>query len=128
MSRGVACIGHDLYRTWIDLGSGHRLIADEPASLGGADSGPSPYEFLIASLGACTAITLRMYADRHGWRLGSVQVQLRLSREDEVLVVHRSLHIEGLDDVQKARLAEIAERTPVTRTLKWGLQIQTTLA
>lgn len=128
MSRASAFIGRDQYRTLVTVGSGHRLVSDEPASLGGADTGPSPYELFIASLGACTAITLRMYADRHGWRLKSVQVQLHLAREEEALVVHRSLHIEGLDDAQKARLAEIAERTPVTRTLKSGLQIHTILA
>lgn len=128
MTHATASIGHDLYRTQIETGAGHRLVADEPVSLGGADGGPAPYDLVIAGLGACTAITLRMYADLKAWPLASVQVQLRLARENNEMVVERLLHIEGLDDAQKARLAEVAERTPVTLTLKSGLQIRTTLA
>ena len=78
MAQGVARIGKDRYRTEIDVG-GHALIADEPPALGGGGVGPAPYDLLLASLGACTAITLRMYADRKGWPLESVEVGLRLS-------------------------------------------------
>ncbi|HZG33310.1 MAG TPA: OsmC family peroxiredoxin, partial [Sphingopyxis sp.] len=61
MAHGTATIGKDRYRTDIDVG-GHRLVADEPPALGGGAVGPAPYDLLLASLGACTAITLRMYA------------------------------------------------------------------
>lgn len=127
MTQGSAVIGRDRYRTEIEVGNGHRLVADEPASKGGADVGPSPYDLVIGGLGACTAITLRMYADLKQWPMESLQVQLRLSREGDAMVVYRSLRIKGLDEGQKTRLAEVAERTPVTLTLKSGMQIHTNL-
>ena len=127
MARAIARIGRDHYCTQIELGSGHALVADEPSYLGGEGMGASPYELLIAGLGACTAITLRMYADLKRWPLESVRVDLHLSREDNVTVIQRSLRIHGLDDAQRARLADIAERTPVTLTLKSGIPIRTQL-
>lgn len=126
MAHGTARIGKDRYRTEINV-SGHDLIGDEGPGLGGRNLGPAPYDFLLAGLGACTAITLRMYADRKGWPLESVDVRLRLLSKDG-LRVDRVLTIAGLDDEQKARLADIAERTPVTLTLKGGLPIDTRLA
>lgn len=126
MAHGTARIGNDHYRTEISVG-GHDLVADEGAALGGKNAGPAPYDLLLASLGACTAITLRMYADRKGWPLASVEVGLRLENRDG-LQVDRVLTISGLDDEQMARLADIAERTPVTLTLKGGLPIHTRLA
>ena len=126
MAHGTARIGNDHYRTEISI-SGHDLIADEGPALGGGNMGPAPYDLLLASLGACTAITLRMYADRKSWPLESVEVGLRLQNR-EGLRIDRVLTIAGLDDEQKARLADIAERTPVTLTLKGGLPIDTRLA
>ncbi len=126
MAHGTARIGKDHYRTEIDV-SGHALIGDEGPGLGGKNLGPAPYDFLLAGLGACTAITLRMYADRKGWPLDSVEVGLRLANKDG-LRIDRVLTIAGLDDEQMARLADIAERTPVTLTLKGGLPIDTRLA
>ncbi|SEH16795.1 putative redox protein [Sphingopyxis sp. YR583] len=126
MAHGTARIGKDHYRTEINV-SGHDLIGDEGPGLGGQNEGPAPYDFLLAGLGACTAITLRMYADRKGWPLESVEVGLRLTSKDG-LRVDRVLTIAGLDDDQMARLADIAERTPVTLTLKGGLPIDTRLA
>ncbi|KGB52538.1 OsmC family protein [Sphingopyxis sp. LC81] len=126
MAHGTARIGKDHYRTEINVG-GHDLIGDEGPGLGGQNLGPAPYDFLLAGLGAVTAITLRMYADRKGWPLESVDVSLRLLSKDG-LRVDRVLTIAGLDDEQKARLADIAERTPVTLTLKGGLPIDTRLA
>ena len=127
MAHGTARIGKDRYRTEIEVG-GHKLISDEPPALGGGAVGPAPYDLLLASLGACTAITLRMYADRKDWPLISVEVGLRLSGGPGAMHIDRTLGIAGLDDAQKARLADIAERTPVTLTLKGGLPITTTLA
>ena len=126
MAHGTASIGKDRYRTEITVG-GHALVADEPPALGGGAAGPAPYDLLLASLGACTAITLRMYANRKAWPLESVEVGLRLSGQHPDRRIDRTLKIIGLDPEQAARLADIAERTPVTLTLKGGLPIETRL-
>lgn len=125
MAHATAHIADIAYPTEISTGR-HSLIADEPPALGGQGVGPAPYDLLLASLGACTAITLKMYAERKGWPLQSVDVDLHLSGTDERRIT-RTLRIAGLDDAQKARLADIAERTPVTLTLKSGLPIDTKL-
>ena len=114
------------YRTTVTAGA-HRVIVDEPVSMGGTDAGPTPYDLIAAALGACTSITLRMYADRKQWPLESVEVQLKTVREGDALRIERILVIAGLDDEQKARLADIAERTPVTLSLKNGMPIRTSL-
>ena len=104
----------------------HRFSADESKTSGGADSGPTPYSLLLASLGACTSITLRMYAERKGWELGTVQVDLDFAREDEKEVIRREVRFSAsLSEEQRARLAEIADKTPVTKTLRQGAQIET---
>lgn len=106
----------------------HALLADEHAALGGADAGPNPFAYLLSGLGACTSITLRMYARRKGWRLGGVTVRLKLFREETGIGVEREVAVGGeLDDDQRARLADICERTPVTLALKSGMEIRTTL-
>lgn len=127
MAHGTAHIGRDRYRTEIEV-SGHALVADEPAALGGAGVGPAPYDLILAGLGACTAITLRMVADRKEWPLESLDVALRLKGGKDDLSIERVLTIKGLDAEQQAKLADIAERTPVTLTLKGGIPINTTLA
>jgi putative redox protein len=129
MARGTAHIGKDTYQTSIEV-SGHKLSGDEPERNGGRDTGPAPYDFLLAGLGACTAITLRMYADRKQWPMDAVEVALHLAPgEDGGLFIKRSLTFSGaLDAQQKARMAEIAEKTPVTLTLKAGIRIDTTVA
>jgi putative redox protein len=113
------------------VANGHALSADEPRTVpGGHDSGPSPYGLLLASLGACTAMTLRLYAERKGWPLEAVRVDLWHDRthardcqecESESGVIDRidlSLELDGpLDPEQRARLFEIAGRCPVHRTL-----------
>lgn len=127
MSRATGTIETAHYAVKIDAG-GHKIIADEPASNGGANTGPAPYDLLVASLAACTAITLRMYADRKQWPLRSATVGVHYTRKDGVEVIERTLHLEGdLTDERKARFADIAERTPVTLTLKRGLAINTQL-
>ena len=106
----------------------HALLADEHAALGGANAGPNPFAYLLSGLGACTSITLRMYAGRKGWRLGGVTVRLKLFREETGIRVEREVVLGGeLDDDQRTRLADICERTPVTLALKSGMEIRTTL-
>lgn len=126
MTHGTAHIGSTPYRTDIVVG-GHAITADEPPALGGQGVGPAPYDLLLASLGACTAITLKMHAARKEWPLESLDVSVRLVGIDDRRI-ERTLAIVGLDEKQKARLAEVAERTPVTLTLKSGLPIDTHLA
>ena len=108
----------------------HRLTADEPASKGGTGTGPTPYSLLLSALGACTAITLRMYADRKSWALGVIEVHLRmLKSQDGRERIERELRFgASLTDEQRTRLVEIAGKTPVTKTLLAGLPIATTVA
>ena len=127
MSRVTGTIEGAHYAMKIDA-SGHTIVADEPTSHGGANTGPAPYDLLLASLAACTGITLRMYADRKKWDMKSVTVSLHYMQRDGIEIIDRTLHFEGnLSDEQKARFADIAERTPVTLTLKRGLAVNTSL-
>ena len=103
----------------------HSLIADEPKGAGGADAGPSPFSLLLSSLGACTAITLRMYADRKHWPLAEISVVLTYCWDGETPHIERTIRLEGLDEEQCRRCLEIAEKTPVTRALKGGVAIET---
>lgn len=116
----------------------HVLGADEPAPAG-LDSGPNPYDLLLAALGACTSMTLRLYAERKGWPLDHVTVQLRHSRihaadcaDCETSTgmldhIDRVIRLDGnLDDEQRRRLLQIAERCPVHRTLRSEVEIRTT--
>jgi putative redox protein len=109
--------------------AGFDLIADEPVRAGGQDAGPAPYDYYLASLAACTAITLRMYAQKKGWELGRLTVDLVL-RKDEAgkATVQRTLSSDSdLDEAQWARLLEIVANTPVTKTMRDGATIETTL-
>ena len=108
----------------------HAMKADEPERLGGADSGPAPYQILLASLGACTSITLRMYAERKGWELGTVRIALSLARaEAGAETIAREISDSSpLTDEQRARLLEIAGKTPVTKTLLKGVAIDSRFA
>ena len=106
----------------------HRLTADEPAARGGSDSGAEPHELLLASLGACTSITLRMYAGRKGWELGKITVGLRYTAgaEDQRGHIDRRLSFsKPLTAEQVQRLLEIAGKTPITRLLTPGVTIET---
>jgi putative redox protein len=109
----------------------HPLTADEPADVGGGDVGAAPHDFLLAALGACTAITVRMYAERKGWPLTRVDVQL----EQEVVGggeehrIRRIVTLEGpLDEAQRTRLLDVANKCPVHKTLTRPIRIATELA
>lgn len=127
MARAHAHIAAARYRTELRAGT-HALVADEGPTLGGADVGPAPYELLLAALGACTVMTLKMYAERKGWPLEAAEVDLAYLKSGETARIDRRLTLVGpLDADQRARLADIAERTPVTLTLKGGVEIVTRL-
>ena len=127
MAHAEASIGTRNYAVAIQAGH-HRLNADESPALGGKDVGPAPYELLCSALCACTAITLRMYAEHKQWPLHDVHVAVHFKSDGDKQEIKRALKFDGeLDAQQRARLADIAERTPVTLTLKHGLPIVTTL-
>lgn len=128
MAHARASIGTVNYATAIATGR-HKLTVDEGPELGGKDAGPAPYDLLTSALGACTVITLRMYADRKQWQVTAVHADIHFVREGDKQRIDRVLTIEGaVDDEQKKRMADIAERTPVTLTLKGGVEVRTTLA
>jgi putative redox protein len=120
--------GDALYEQKLRIGK-HALSADEPVALGGGDAGPTPYGLLAAALAACTSITLRMYAERKGWQLGPVHVDVAIVRENEVERIERTIQLAAsVTPEQRARLAEIAEKTPVTKTLRRGTAIVTSVS
>ena len=124
------------YRTEIDTGT-HALTADEPVSVGGTDAGPTPYDLLLASVGACTAMTVRMYARRKQWPLDGVEVAIRTARSHAAdcaecadrgplapLRLERRVSFQGvLTDEQRERLLSIADRCPVKQMLGRGAEI-----
>lgn len=114
----------------VDIQTGHHwLVADEHPALGGKDTGPTPFGLLVSALGACTSATLKMYAERKGWPLEALDVRLRYFKAESGDHIERVLTPHGpLDTGQRARLAEIAERTPVTLAIKGGVAIRTALA
>ena len=125
------------FRTEVRAG-GFEFIADEPVSVGGSGAGPTPYDYMLAALGSCTAMTVRMYAERKQWPLERITVRLRNTPahikdcvECETAVVgprrfDRVVEITGpLTDEQRTRLRQIADRCPVTQTFERGIQIRT---
>jgi putative redox protein len=106
----------------------HALAADEPASEGGGDAAPRPFELALAGLVACTAITIRMYAKRKQWPLRDVEVGASLLKKADGFAITRTVQLSGdLSEEQRARIAEIAEKTPVTLLIKQGASMRTTV-
>ena len=129
--------GAENFAQEIEIGR-HRLKADEPVEYGGTDSGPSPYDFLLAALGTCTSMTISLYARRRGWPLKDVTVSLHHSKihaadcvDCETKVgkidrIQREIHLTGaLTTEQRAKLMEIADKCPVHQTLTSEINIQT---
>ncbi len=123
----------------VNAGPRHHTLADEPAAYGGTDRGMSPYGFLSAGLGACTSMTIRMYARRKGWPLAQVRVEVshdkvhaqdaKTGQDARADTFRRTVFLDGeLSDDQRARLLEIADKCPVHRTLEASARIETTLA
>lgn len=138
-NRVIARTTADGFRTEL-FANGFPLIADEPVDLGGGNEGPSPYEYLLAALGACTGMTLQLYARKKGWPLNDVVVRLshqKIHAEDcrdcdekdrRIDSIERELEISGeLDGAQRQRLMEISDRCPVHRTLTGEVRIKTIL-
>ena len=126
--------GDGPYAQFVSVGH-HIMGEDEPERFGGHDTGPAPYEYLLAALGGCTAMTIRMFANRHEWPLDKITVELRHERVrasgtgDPIDRFHRTIRLSGdLTGDQRQQLMQIAERCPVSRTLQRPSEIVTYLA
>jgi putative redox protein len=129
MAKISASIGNELYKIKIVSPSGNVIIADEPETSGGKDLGFSPKELLASALAACTAATLRMYANHKQWDLQEVKMDTELERDDVAnkTLIHRKLEFIGnLNEEQKTRLMEIANACPVHKILSNPIEINTT--
>jgi putative redox protein len=127
IARATASTGSALpvWRVEIDAGPDH-LVADESSSGGGGGAGPSPFGVVTSGLAACTAMTLRMYAVRKGWDLTRIEVDVRYDVDEGGATFERTITVPNdLDPERRQRLAEIAERTPVTLALRNGTPIAT---
>ena len=123
----TAQIGKDHYRVTINAGK-NSLIADEPEDHGGKNEGLNPYELLLASLGACTCATVRMYADRKEMALDEIQVNLSLERDDENNITNISREVKfigNLSDDERQRLLSIANKCPIHKILSNPIHINT---
>ena len=124
----TAVIEANHYKTEI-ITSGKTIIADEPEEVGGTNLGPAPGEFLMISLASCTAITLRMYADRKQWAVKKIKVEVTFEKVDNVTEFTREIFLEGdLDEKQRERLLQIANACPVHKVLSNPIKINTSIA
>ncbi|MDR5801571.1 OsmC family protein [Caballeronia sp. LZ001] len=124
----TASIGAADYQVQLRDGT-HGWVADEPATLGGADTGPEPASLLLSSLGACTSITLRMYAKRKGWPLEAVHVELSMKSTADGTIIDRQIALTGaLDAEQRERLLQIANACPMHKVLSGAVRIDSGLA
>jgi putative redox protein len=131
MAKITSSIKKEAYLTKILSPSGNVLLSDEPASNGGKDLGLSPPELLASALAACTSATLRMYADRKGWDLQEVKIDIELKfvREENITVIDRKIALIGnLDDTQTARLLSVANACPIHKILSNPIEISTALS
>lgn len=130
MKHVTATIGKDHYLTNIINPSGHSLFADEPVTSGGKDAGFSPEEILASSLGACTCITLRMYADRKEWPIDNIEAIITIDRnvEKNETTITRNISFKGdIDEHQRKRLLDIANKCPIHQILTHPVHIHTSL-
>lgn len=127
MTQTTSHIGATPYRVTHQAGP-HTWFADEPQDAGGGGTAPGPFELLLSSLGACTSITLKMYAARKGWPLTEVDVKLSLATADSGSTIERRIVLHGeLSDEQRARLLQIANACPVHKLLSRPIAIDTGL-
>jgi len=131
--------GKEKYKTTMTAGN-HELIADEPEGVGGQDKGPDPYDYLLMSLGACTSITLRMYAERKKWPVEDIFVELKHHKDHaedcedcddksaKIDKIEKEIIVKGdLDQDQLDRLLEISHKCPVNKTLKGDMEMKATI-
>lgn len=128
MRQAVSSTASGKFRQDVRIGP-HALVADEAVAQEGTDAGPAPHEYLLAALATCTSMTVKVYADRKGWSLRRVEVSVDGAHEDGAFVMRRHVVVDGdLDDEQRARLLEIANKCPVHKTLSGTIRIATDLA
>lgn len=121
------------YAVTLDDHAGHQWLGDEPLASGGGNQGPTPHQLLLSSLGACTAITLRMYAARKGWSLTGVEVQLEFNPDGAPAQggndIRRRITLRGnLTSGERERLLDIANRCPIHKVLTGEVRIGSFLA
>ena len=127
--RVTATIGSTNYQVTFEDGARHLWHADEPVSLGGGDRAPTPVSLLLSGLGACTSITLKMYAQRKGWPLEDVHVALSMKTDDQGSTIDRKIVLHGnLTHEQRERLLQVANACPVHKILTRPIAIETGLA
>ena len=129
MNTVSASIGTQLYKTEIKTNN-HLIIADEPKKVGGQDLGFTPTELLNSSLAACSAITIRMYAERKGWNVQHININVKhkINTSSETITFEKEIEVIGnLDAAQKKRLVEIGEKCPVEKMLKGDIKVVSSL-